>query len=97
MAIIKIGLVKGRHEITDCTEYFFDEVPTDKIFDFNWQKNVIFQKVENFGKNKIQVYATGLTCVLVSVIDVLCQYNYDFSIMHYNRDTNDYIEQYFVG
>ena len=113
MKEIKVGLIKGRHEMP-VNNYIFDEI--NNVLDFdNMGKQII-----NFINNNIKVYSvygcginqigyedvevltsdtrlivyvTGLTSVTAELIKVCALKGISLTLMHYDRDTGDYLPQ----
>lgn len=47
-----------------------------------------------FREVELVIYVTGLTCALIAAINAARRLNVkSITLMHYNRDTNDYLEQ----
>ena len=113
MKEIKVGLIKGRHEMP-VDSYIFDEI-TD-VLDFNAMNKQIVNFINNninvytvcgCGINQIGyedveiltsdarliVYITGLTSVTAELIKVCALKGISLTLMHYDRDTGDYLPQ----
>lgn len=93
---IKLGLVKGRHPLP-VDEYIFEE--GDITFPINPAKlqNVVAKKLDELGckpssDNKLVVYVTGLTPATTAVITVAFLNHHFLTLMHYDRDSADWIE-----
>lgn len=87
-----LGLVKGRHEIVHVTEYIFEQV--EDVHDFDAMAKQVEGKLQ--GTDMLVLYVTGLTACLVEVIKYCQANNVSLTLMHYDRDTNDYVAQYVV-
>ena len=113
MKEIKVGLIKGRHEMP-VDNYIFDEI--NNVLDFDGMNKQIvnfindninvyaaygcginqigYEDVEVLTSNtKLIVYVTGLTSVTAELIKVCALKGISLTLMHYNRDTNDYLPQ----
>lgn len=94
---LNMGLCEERHAIPQVTDgYFFpSEVnPTDTgaLWDMACNKLLLYNN-ENI---RINLYVTGLTVALVTVINICITSNIKLTLWHYNRDTNDYFSQEIV-
>ena len=113
MKEIKVGLIKGRHEMP-VDSYIFDEI--NDVLDFNNMNKQIVNFINNninvysvygCGINQIGyedveiltsdtrliVYITGLTSVTAELIKVCALKGISLTLMHYDRDTGDYLPQ----
>lgn len=105
MKTIKIGLIKGRHEMP-VHEYIFDKV--EDMFDYDGIRRHIDKFIEenvgveshgdgiiysNKGKSALTVYITGLTAVSCELVDVCNKLGVPLTLMHYDRDTGEYRPQ----
>ena len=113
MKEIKVGLIKGRHEMP-VDNYIFDEI--NDVLDFdNMNKQIInfinnninvyaaygcginqigYEDVEVLTSDtKLIVYVTGLTSVTAELIKVCALKGISLTLMHYDRDTSDYLPQ----
>ena len=86
-----VGLIKGRHEMP-VENYIFENEIKD-VFDFVSIENQIENFIKENKANKLIVYVTGLTCVTSALIKVCNKYNIKLILMHYNRESNNYIPQ----
>ena len=96
---IKIGLCEGRHEIPEVTEYifpkdFFNESNT--MFDFDRMTKRIHEVLKYKvleEESSVTLYVTGFTPALVEVINY-CERNLiELKLMHFNRETSEYVPQ----
>lgn len=90
---LNMGLCEGRHAIPQVTDgYIFpSEVnPTDidALCDMACNKLSLYDN-----EIAINLYVTGLTVALVTVINICRSNNIKLTLYHYNRDTNDYFPQ----
>lgn len=95
----KIGLCEGRHDIPDVADYFFGEIPVDKVTDFRWMEETAFGKLEGLyesgelGDSAIDIYVTGLTPALIAALNACRRANTNPALYHYDRATGSYIPQ----
>lgn len=97
MSEIKVGLVKGRHELP-VDEYIFEEIkdPSDIEGIEKQAEDWVLSKLEPFlfYEETLVIYVTGLTVALTSVIKAaansFCRH---LVLMHYDKATNDYLRQ----
>lgn len=92
----KLGLVAGRHNLP-VDEYIFEE--GDITFPINPEalQHVVAKKLDELeckpsSGNKLVVYVTGLTPATTAVIVVAFTNHHFLTLMHYNRDNDDWIE-----
>ena len=93
-----LGLCKGRHEIKEVEEYIFDE---DYFSNGEKIKNVQAQisHVINFvianklQRQEVNLYVTGLTVSLISVLNAFIVCHIKVNLYHFDRDTNTYFKQ----
>jgi hypothetical protein len=89
-----MGLCQGRHSIATNEQQIVDS------FIFTTEVNPIdLHNIDNqvhaalYNCSELELYVTGLTVALVSVINY-CLINYiPLTLWHYNRDTNSYYSQ----
>lgn len=95
--IIYAGLVSGRHDMP-CTKFIFGSaLQEDLMFDYEQQEKVCKDFIEANAEyedgawNKsLQVFVTGMTCCLASLIKVCSIMKINLSLMHYNNSTGRY-------
>ena len=88
---MKYVLVNNRHnhkEINDLPT-IFDEVVD--IFDFDLHKKIIHSKLK--GCEHLALYVTGLTQLLVSVLNYCRLFDIEVTLYHYDVDSNTYRTQ----
>lgn len=88
---MKYALCKGRHTFPkDCVGYIFPHHvdPTD-LKRLNKEMENRFTKVPY----RLDVYVTGLTVALVTVINYCFKHNVWLVLWHYNSDTGSYYPQ----
>lgn len=86
----KMELCQGRHEILQATD---GSVFSNSInpLDIDGLKTTVAEKLQ--GVSSLELYVTGLTVALVEVINYCHENGVELTLMHYNRDTNDYYSQ----
>ena len=91
---MKYILVKSRHVHKDIINMpaIFDAVKSEQIFDFDWHKKIIHQKLSP-NINKLTLYVTGLTPLLISVINYCRLFNISLTLYHYDSSINKYVAQ----
>ena len=105
MENLKVGLIKGRHEMP-VTSYIFEKV--EDMFDYDAISNHITRFVSRKvglsykagggiysckGEKTLVVYVTGLTAVSCELVDVCNKLGVPLTLMHYDRDTGEYRAQ----
>lgn len=90
---MKFLLTNLRHYHRDINSLpiIFDEVSSEQVFDFDWHKKVIHEKLK--GKTSVIVYVTGLTPLVVSVINYCALFEINLVLYHFNTDTKKYVAQ----
>ena len=88
---MKYVLVNGRHSHKDIDNLpaIFEEV-TD-IFDYDLHKKIIHNKL--YSCRHLDLYVTGLTQLLVSVLNYCRLFDIDVTLFHYDVDSNRYRTQ----
>tara|TARA_S200000501_G_scaffold308772_1_gene298418 strand:+ start:386 stop:733 length:348 start_codon:yes stop_codon:yes gene_type:complete len=97
---MRVALCASRHPIPDADDSIFPQVVENPLdFDAHaihveaWiDENVQFLLEDS---SKLYIYVTGLTPVLTTFLQTYDTFplNARVSLMHYNRETNDYVEQ----
>lgn len=89
MKKMKLGLCEGRHPIEGIEGYVFTSTlnPTD----ISYMSQVCHERLEFC--NGLDLYVTGLTVALVTVINYCCQNYIPLTLWHFDRDTGDYYPQ----
>lgn len=88
-----LGLCKGRHEIPNVSEYVFDtEIDPTNIQALNCQAAKVLA-----GANHVDLYVTGLSVALLSVVRFCILSDISLTCYHYNRDTGEYYPQQVVS
>lgn len=90
--ILKIGLCKGRHEIKEVSDYFFDEIKDP--MNFVGLEKMVGDKLDNLDYfEELHLYVTGLTTALIAVLNVVA--NCKVILYHFDRETGEYKDQEF--
>lgn len=91
-----LGLCRGRHDIPGVTEYVFDNTvnPLDVQGLQATADKYIAQLIRGKGGCHINLYVTGLSVALVSVINACNRYSVMLTLWHYDRDSGKYYPQY---
>jgi len=98
MKNLKLGLVKGRHELP-VEKYIFENI--ENVLDFETLEKEAYtflkENLINHGKSVI-IYVTGLTSALIACLKALKQLKMEcVSLMHYDASSENYKEQiYFL-
>lgn len=97
---MNLGLCKGRHEIKEVEKYIFDEdyfsvSNGKKLTDLSAQvRHVInFVVANKLQKQEVNLYVTGLTVALISVLNAFKVCHVKVNLYHFDRDTNTYFKQ----
>lgn len=113
MKELKVGLIKGRHEMP-VSSYIFDEI--NNVLDFDTMSKQIvnfinsnlsvyatygcginqigYEDVEVLtADTRLVVYVTGLTAVTAEIIKVCALKGISLTLMHYDRESGDYLPQ----
>ena len=88
---MKYVLIKSRHSHKDIDNLpsIFEEV-TD-VFDYDLHKKIIHTKLQNC--KHIALYVTGLTPILISVLNYCKLFNIEVTLYHYDLDSGRYSSQ----
>lgn len=96
MLKISVGTVSGRHQLP-VQEYVINEEIEDVTDVASIQKRVdkyFEEKLANVDeKVEIILYVTGLTLVVLAIVNTCKKYGCDLVCMHYDRENNCYIGQ----
>ena len=86
------GLVQGRHEIPDVSEYIFENALDPA--DIQGIRSLAKKSLEFLSKgDSLTVYVTGLTAALVEVINICHEKGVRLTLMHFDRNTGSYFPQ----
>ena len=88
---MKVGLCKGRHNIADVSDYIYPIIvdPTN-LFELD---KIATTYVLNLQIDSLDLYVTGLSVALVSVINICNKFNINLTLWHYDNTTNNYYPQ----
>ena len=91
---MKYVLCKSRHSHADLVSIpaLFQDVESSRIFDFDYHKKVIHSKLKNHDEELI-LYVTGMTPLLVSVINYCRLFNMSVVLYHYDSSYKKYRAQ----
>lgn len=91
---MKYVLIKSRHEHADIDKLpaIFDNVSSTQIFDFDYHKKVIHSKLQCKTEDLI-LYVTGLTPLLISVLNYCKLFNINVILYHYDASIDTYVAQ----
>ena len=91
--ILKLGAVEGRHEIKGIDGYVLHAV--ENVTDLNGIEQAVFASLDEklVGYDKLALYVTGLTSVVLAVVKYCYDNDIELSCYHFDRDSNDYFEQ----
>ena len=91
---IKLGLVKGRHNIPDVTEYIYQgEIDDPSNIQKLWKTADDCIGDMSMDIDEIELYVIGLTPCLIEVLNVCKDYGIKVTLMHYNPKTQSYYPQ----
>lgn len=94
---MKIGLIKGRHEIVEVGgEYVFERILD--VTNLVAIRRMVSRRFEELGidsryGNIVKLYVTGLTVALVEVINYCLENNIGLALYHYDREKGEYFLQ----
>lgn len=90
---MKCVLVKSRHTHFDIDELpaVFDDIQSNQIFDFDYHKKIIHQKLNK--EKEVMLYVTGLTPLLISVLNYCRLFEINVVLYHYDMSINKYVAQ----
>lgn len=83
------GLIAGRHNLP-VDECIFDNVIED-MFDFDSMDKIVARKIH--GLDGVNLYATGFTPALLSVVKYCHKYKISLAVYHYDKTSGEYILQ----
>lgn len=91
----KFSLVGGRHDhktIKQLPALFETMLAPDQVFDYSYHQKILHERLRNIHK-PIAVYVTGLTPLLVSVINYCRWLNKPLTLYHFDKHTHTYRAQ----
>lgn len=91
--VLKLGAVAGRHEINGIDGYVLNAV--ENVTDLGGIEKAVYASLDKRLKDyeKLDLYVTGLTSVVLTVVKYCYEHNVKLSCYHFDRDSNDYFEQ----
>lgn len=99
--VIKVGLVGGRHNMPVDKFVIGHEIDYDLMFDYNGLENICTKFIKTnvkFGTDglpmqRIELYATGIQCVLAAFIKAATVLKVNLVIRHFNTSSRSYDRQ----
>lgn len=91
--VLKLGAVEGRHEIKGIAGYVLHSV--ENVTDLSGIEKAVNTSLDKklVGYDKLDLYVTGLTSVVLAVVKYCYDNDIKLSCYHFDRDSNDYFEQ----
>lgn len=98
--MVKVGLINNRHPMPVQNYIFEKEIKN--VFDFESIKNeikeFILEKVGvhtvlNHGINQTDSQSVSVYSVTAALVQVCAVYGVELTLMHYDRDTDEYVPQ----
>lgn len=92
---MKYVLIKSRHNHNDLNKLpaiFENTIQPTQIFDFDYHKKIIHEKLST-GDKQLILYVTGLTPLLISVLNYCKLFNISVLLYHYDTGSNSYRAQ----
>ena len=93
---MKIGLIKGRHDIPQVQgNYIFEEDIDPVDVDGTQIKafNVLSEIKAKDPQTWLDIYVTGLTMALIATLNVARQLDLNVTLYHFDRETGKYFPQ----
>ena len=91
------GLIRNRHALPPHVKnYVWDyDMTSDEIVDIDWQEQYALDWVKDNIKpgESLNLYVTGLTAALVSMINACHYLDVPLILWHYDREKKDYYKQ----
>ena len=87
-------IIKSRHQHSDINNLpaIFDNVHSNQIFDFDYHKKIIHDKLKAKDEELV-LYVTGLTPLLISVLNYCKLFNISVVLYHYDMSIDKYMAQ----
>ena len=102
MRTLEVGLCKGRHEIKnnngdEVDEFIFENIENPLDFDLlEGQASDFLHEIHEVREIElVKLYITGLTPALTAFLALAQTWEGKITLMHYNRDTDRYVPQYY--
>lgn len=93
---IKIGLIKGRHEIPQVERKYIFKEDIDPIDVDGAQLkafNVLSEIKAKDPQTWLDIYVTGLTMALIATLNAARQLDLNVTLYHFDRETGKYFPQ----
>lgn len=92
---MKYILVKSRHTHRDINELpaIFETLNSRQVFDYDYHKKIIYERLRYDKDKDIVVYVTGMTPVLISVVNYCKLLDLNLTLYHHDLLTNTYRAQ----
>ena len=99
--IVEAGLIIDRHPMPVNKYIFKDDIDSELMFNYESMENIVDKFISDnitFNKNGesneiLIVYVSGLQCALSSLFKVCHNRKVNLNIMHYNTQTQKYVQQ----
>lgn len=89
---MKIGLIKGRHELP--VENYIFEKDIEDVRDIEVMYNIVSKKLKDVSKiEPVELYVTGLTVALTTVIRYCYNEGLNLILWHYDKEKDNYYAQ----
>ncbi len=91
---MKYVLVKSRHAHPEINYLpaLFENVISNQVFDFDYHKKVIHEQLKD-KKEPLVLYVTGITPLLISVLNYCSLFDIQVVLYHYDISINKYVAQ----
>jgi hypothetical protein len=91
---MKFVLIKSRHNHKNINDLpvIFDNITDMQIFDFDYHKKIIHTVLKE-KSDILELYVTGLTPLLISVLNYCKLFDIKVLLYHYDKETNKYRAQ----
>ena len=91
--VLKLGAVEGRHEIKGINGYVLHAV--EDVTDLDGIEKAVYASLNEHlkGYDKLDLYVTGLTSVVLVVVKYCYDNDIKLSCYHFDRDSGGYFEQ----
>lgn len=97
--MVKVGLINNRHPmpVQNYIQNYIFEKEIENVFDFESIKNEIKEFIlEKVGVHTVLNHGINQTdsqSVTAALVQVCAVYGVELTLMHYNRDTDEYVPQ----
>lgn len=92
---MKYILVRARHHhvAIDNLPAIFETLNSSRIFDFDYHMKIIHNTFDGKQIDELQLYVTGLTPLLISVLNYCRMFKIPVTLYHYDISLNRYVLQ----